>query len=159
MVKDEDIYEFLSGEKVSIKRFCKQDREWLNQLKENSKGNCDYFILLRSVRGRGAYPRKGYWDLKPEIAQSTLFRVADDIVKRVGVRQGIVLQYGDELDFTGENPLVSGPEASEIIGITRSAVHKALSDGRLRGWVVGTTWVLFRADVLSFKRKRESASK
>ncbi|MHC4298790.1 MAG: helix-turn-helix domain-containing protein [Planctomycetota bacterium] len=157
MVKDENIYEFLSGEQVSTKRFCKQDREWLRQMKEDASDNADYFILLRSVRGLGAYPFKGSEKITAEIAQSALFRIADDIVRRVGVRQGAVLASGDWLDVTEENPVVSGPEAADIIGITRSAVHKALSDGRLRGWVVGTMWVLSRADVLNFKRKRESS--
>lgn len=156
--KNNNIYQLLSGENVSTCRLRENDREWLEWLREEAENDVDYFILLRTVRGRGARPLKGSWRLTPEIAQSVLFRVAEDIVERVGIQQGYSLPPGTGLEELDEKALVSGPEAAEIIGVTRAAVHRALAEGRLRGWMVGTNWVLSRADVLKYKEKREAAS-
>jgi len=152
--KDKHSYELLSGEKLSTGWLSENDNKWLEELKQNVANDDDYFILLRSVRGLGAYPLKGAERLTPEVAQSVLFRVAQDIVERTGIRQGYSLPPGSGLEDIGNKDLLSTPEAAEIIGITRAGIHHALINGRLRGWKVGSGWVLLRADVLRYRDRR-----
>lgn len=153
--KNKHVYKLLSGERISIGWLSESDKVWLDQLRVDAENGDDYFILLRSVRGRGARPLRGDSRLTPEIAQSALFRAAEDIVERAGIRQGCSLSPGSELEFPSKKPLVSAPEAAGIIGISRAAIHRALIDGRIRGWRVGAVWVLRRSDVLKYKKNRE----
>lgn len=43
--------------------------------------------------------------------------------------------------------LVSLSQAAEILGVSRQAVHKMITNGRLQGALVGTTWVFRRIAV------------
>jgi excisionase family DNA binding protein len=43
--------------------------------------------------------------------------------------------------------LVSKAEAAEILGMTPQAVQKMIAGGRLKGAMVGKTWVFRRAEV------------
>lgn len=156
--KDKHAYELLSGERISTGWLNENDKKWLKQLKKDVEDDADYFILLRFIRGVGAYPLKGSHRLTPEVAQSALFRVAQDIVERAGIRQGFALPPNVELETMSDKDFLSAPEAAEIIGITRAGVHHALTNGRLRGWRVGAVWVLSRADVMRYREKRQTSS-
>jgi excisionase family DNA binding protein len=155
--KDKHAYELLNGERISIGWLSERDMTFLEGLKVAWQQGDDYFELLRAVRGKNAYTFKGAKKLTPEVAQSVLFRVAQDIVERAGIKQGVALPPGDGLEIPDNKPLCSISEAAEIIGVSRSAIHQSLTRGKLRGWMVGTIWVLARADVLAYRRNREAS--
>jgi replication-associated recombination protein RarA len=45
-------------------------------------------------------------------------------------------------------------QAAELIGVSRQAAHQAVAEGRLRGQLVGKTWVVVAADAEEFRAAR-----
>ncbi len=156
--KDKHAYQLLAGGQVSIGWLNKTDMDFLEDLKERIDDGESYFLLLELVRGADAYPLKGHPKLTSEVAQSALFRVASDMVERAGIQQGFALPPGDDgLGMPDEQPLVSVSEAAEVIGITRAAVHQAMTKGKLRGYQVGSMWVLRRRSAEAYRDARNNA--
>jgi excisionase family DNA binding protein len=140
----------LSGDLVEIGRLPKKDLSFLIELQRRVMEDEDYFTLERAVCGQGAYPLKGSPRVTREIHGSALFRVAEDIVDRTGIRQGVMApDVTDNLAPTEQ--IVSVSEAAEHLGITRSAVIKAAQAGRLKGKKIGKTWALLRRSVESYR--------
>ena len=83
-------YELLSGESVVLTSLSKNDMAFLFELYGRALADEDYFGMERSVCGEGAYPLKGSARVTREIHESLLFRVAEDVVDRVGLRQGVI---------------------------------------------------------------------
>ena len=143
-------YELLNGETLDLSALPKQDVEFLLDLMQRAMHDEDYFDLERRVCGQGAYPLKGSSRVTREIHETPLFRAAEDIVDRVGIRQGALApDPGDERVPTEE--IVSVTEAAEALGITRSAVVKAAKAGRIKGKKIGHTWALLRRSVESYQ--------
>ena len=142
-------YELLSGETLDLSSLPKQDMEFLLSLMQRAMNNEDYFDLERHVCGKGAYPLEGSARVTREIHDTPLFRAAEDIVDRVGIRQGTLApDPEDELVPTEE--IMSVTEAADSLGITRSAVIKAAQAGRIKGKKIGHTWALLRRSVDSY---------
>lgn len=152
--KEKHAYELLNGECVSIGWLGDSDMRFLENLKNRAVINDSYFDLLREVRDSGAYPLKGAKCLTKAVAQSVLYKVASDIVERAGIRQGVSLEPGGDMESPDEKPLVSLSEAAEIIGMSRAGVHLALTKGRLKGWLIGSMWVLDFDSVKKYKENR-----
>jgi len=143
-------YELLNGETLDLSPLPKQDVEFLLELMQRAMNDDDYFDLDRRVCGQGAYPLKGAPRVTREIHDTPLFRAAEDIVDRVGIRQGALApEPGDERVPTED--IVSVTEAADSLGITRSAVIKAARAGRIKGKKVGHTWALLRRSVESYR--------
>lgn len=139
-------YELLNNETLDLSSLPKQDMEFLLGLMQRAMNNEDYFDLERLVCGKGSYPLKGSARVTREIHNTPLFRAAEDIVDRVGIRQGTLApDPEDELVPTEE--IMSVTEAADSLGITRSAIIKAAQAGRIKGKKIGHTWALLRRSV------------
>lgn len=142
-------YELLNGETMELSSLPMQDMVYLLDLMQRAMNDEDYFDLERRVCGPGAYPLKGNARVTHEIQASPLFRAAEDIVDRAGIRQGVLApDPGDKRVPTVD--IVSVTEAADTLGITRSAVVKAAQTGRIKGKKVGHTWALLRRSVESY---------
>jgi len=90
-------YALLNRDVVDISTLPREDIDFLLDLMHRAMEDEDYFALERRVCGPGAYPLKGSQRVTREIHASPLFRVAEDIVDRVGIRQGALApDPGDE---------------------------------------------------------------
>lgn len=139
-------YKLLKGESVDLSKLPKADLEYLVDLSRRAVDDEDYATLAVAVKGRGAYPlRGGRWVTK-EIQESDLYRVAADVVDRVGIRQGMIAPDDDDR-VTAVDQIVGVTEAAEMLGITRAAVVKAVRAGRLQGRQIGKAWALLRGSV------------
>jgi predicted DNA-binding protein (UPF0251 family) len=143
-------YQLLKGEVVDLGELPKNDLAYLLDLQRRAMEDEDYFELERSVCGPGAYPLKGSPRVTREIHQTPLFRVAEDIVDRVGIRQGVIAPDENDKMMPIEG-IMSASEAAERLGITRSAVIKSARSGRLKGKKIGNAWVLLQRSVESYQ--------
>lgn len=143
----------LNGQIVDLSRLSRPDIQFLLDLMRRALEDEDYFVLERCVCGPGAYPLKGSPRVTREIHGRPLFRVAEDIVDRAGIRQGVLApDPGDERAPTEE--IVSVTDAAKALGITRSAVVKAAHAGRIKGKKIGHTWALLRGSVNGYRVAR-----
>jgi len=143
-------YVLLSGEPVELSALPKRDLEFLLDLMRRALENEDCFALALSVCGPGAYPLKGGARVTREIHDTPLFRVAEDIMDRLGIRQGVLApDHGNHRAPTEE--IMSVREAAERLGVTPSAVIKAAQAGRIKGRKVGHAWALLRRSVQGYR--------
>lgn len=143
-------YRMLNGETLAISTLPKADMEFLLDLMHRVMEDEDYFSLERSVCGPNAYPLMGSPRVTREIHDSLLFRAAEDIVDRAGIRMGVLApDRGDERVPIEE--IMSVTEAAKKLKVTRSAVIKAAQSGRIKGKKIGHTWALLRQSAESYQ--------
>ncbi len=142
--------ELLNGETLDLSTLPRKDLQFLLALMRRAMEDEDYFSLERSVCGPDAYPLKGARRVTRNIHDSVLFRAAEDIVDRAGIRQGVLApDPGDERLPTED--IVGVTDAARKLGVTRSAVIKAAQAGRIKGKKIGHTWALLRRSVESYR--------
>lgn len=143
-------YTLLSGDVVDVSRLPRADTQFLLDLMQRAMADEDYFSLERSVCGPAAYPLKGAARVTSEIHAAPLFRVAEDVVDRAGIRQGVLApDPGGRRAPTDE--IMSVSQAARALRITRSAVVKAAQTGRLKGKKIGHTWALLCTSVRTYR--------
>ena len=143
-------YRLLDGEVVNLSKLAREDMAFLLDLQRLAMEDKDYFDIERAVCGPGAYPLKGSPRVTADVHRTPLFRVAEDIAYRAGIRQGVIAPNDDD-DLVPTEGIVSVSEAAEQLGITRSAVVKAAQGGRLKGKKIGKTWALLRRSVETYE--------
>jgi hypothetical protein len=151
-------YTLLGGAQLSLGGLEGSELAYLERLKAKADANEDYFVLLREVRGRESVPLWNFHgQVTPEAAQSIFFQVALDIVERVGLRQGRVLDPAKALPEAAMR-FVSIAEAARVIGMSRQAVHKALQNKKILGWLErrpgygASTWLVDLESALRYKK-------
>jgi hypothetical protein len=143
-------YELLNGDEVDLAGLSREDTEFLLDLMRRAMGDEDYFSLERAVCGSGAYPLKRSARVTPEIHASPLFRVAEDVVDRAGIRQGRLAPDPGDARVPTEQ-IMSVGDAAKALRITRSAVIKAAQSGRIQGKKIGHRWALLCNSVKSYR--------
>jgi excisionase family DNA binding protein len=143
-------YRLLGGDVIDLGELPKEDLAFLLDLQRRAMDDEDYFELERAVCGPGAYPLKESPRVTSEIHRTALFRVAEDIVDRVGIRQGVIAPDRND-DLVPTEGIMSVTEAAKQLRVTRSAIIKAAQAGRLKGKKIGKTWALLRRSVESYK--------
>lgn len=143
-------YRLLKGETIDLSSLPKNDLEFLVDLQRRAMEGEEFFDLARSYCGTGAYPLKGSLRVTRAIHETPLFRVAEDIVDRVGIQQGRIAPDPDDR-LVPIDEIVGVTDAARELGITRSAVIKAAQAGRLQGKKIGSTWALLKRSVQNYQ--------
>ncbi|MFN7970977.1 MAG: helix-turn-helix domain-containing protein [Acidobacteriota bacterium] len=143
-------YQLLKHEKVDLAKLSKADLAFLVHLSRRAIADEDYAALVLAVKGRGAYPRRGRRWVTSPLQEADIYRVAEDIVDRVGIRQGLIAPDADD-SVTAVDQVVGVTEAARLLGITRAAVVKAARAGRLKGRQIGKAWALLRGSVQRYR--------
>jgi len=143
----------MDGKTLSIGWLEKGQIKILENLKKAVDQGEDYFELLRTIRGQNSPMLKEFGGrLTPEAYQSVFFRVAQDIVERAGIAQGRALA-SEDLKMDPNMAFMSLAEAGKLIGLSRAAIHLALTKGNILGWRVGTIWIVDRSSVLKYAER------
>ena len=143
-------YQLLDGDVIDLGMLPREDLAFLLDLQRRAMEDEDYFDLERAVCGPGAYPLADSPRVTREVHRTALFRVAEDIAYRVGIRQG-VLAPNDDDELVPTEGIMSVSEAADELGISRSAVAKAAQVGRIKGKKIGRTWALLKRSVNSYE--------
>lgn len=143
-------YELLKGQKVDLATLSKADLAFLVHLSRRAVADEDYATLVLAVKGGDSRRGRGRRWVTKQVQHSGIYRVAEDIVDRVGIRQGMIAPDADD-GVTAVDQIVGVAEAAQMLGITRAAVVKAARAGRLQGRQIGKAWALLRGSVKRYR--------
>lgn len=146
------MHALLSGEVLDLSGLEPAERHYLDQLAADAERGAGYFDLLMKVKGPGALPSAGSGGMvTTAVLESVVYRVAQDIVQRVGIAQG---KLGAPTN-AAPSQLLSVPEAARLVGVTRQALNDAIARGRLQAQKVGGSYVLKLDDVRAYRATAE----
>jgi len=143
-------YRLLDGEMIDLGKLPKEDLAFLLDLQQRAMEDEDYFEIERAVCGPGAYPLKRSLRVTSTVRRTPLFRAAEDVAYRAGIRQGVIAPNEDD-ELMPTEAITSVSEAAKELGITRSAVVKAAQAGRLKGKKIGNAWAILKRSVKSYQ--------
>ena len=155
-MKDHDL---LDGRRVSLTDLSAREQAFLTDLQRMARQGVSYFEVYRTAVGPGSPALQGRNRIDRRIVGSPLYLVARDIATRVGIRQGLVLAP-EHQNETAKAPrdasMMSVAQASDLIGITRAAVYKAIEKRALETIRIGNVTLVDRASAQAYREQRES---
>jgi len=155
-------HKLLSGETIVLEDLAARDNVFLKNLQRMAKDGTSFFELERVAIGPGSPALQGWSRVTREIVSSPLYRVAADIATRAGVAEGLILAPDHEAQRTKiptDRSLMSVTQAASTLGISRSAVHKAILQERLAAQRYGNVILVSREAVLRYKQERTEAGR
>lgn len=143
------IHTLLSGEGIELGELSAADRSYLDELAAAAAApGATYASLRLRVEGAGSYPARagGGW-ITPAVMASPVFRVARDIVSRVGIEQGRLAPPTN----AAPAQFLSVAEVAKILGVTRQGVNAAITRKKIPAQKIGRDWILKLEDVRAFQ--------
>ncbi len=154
-------YRLLDGAKIAPRSLSRAERDFLATLERMRRDEVSYFEIYRFGLGPGSPALRGGNQVDRELAESDLYKLAEDLATRAGIEQGLILAPEHEgkraLALNIESPL-SVPQAASLIGVSRIAAYKAIKEGRLGSTKIGNVIVVSRAEAERYKKARETGS-
>lgn len=154
-------HRLLDGAKITARSLSKYQRKFLATIETMRKDGVSYFEIYRFALGPGSPALDGRTQINPELADSDLYRIAEDLATRAGIEQRLILAPEHEgkrsLALNIESPL-SVPQAASLIGISRIATYKAIKEGRLGHTMIGNVIIVSRAEAERYRKAREHPS-
>jgi len=150
-------HKLLTGETVALGDIDGRDAAFLKNLQRMAKAGVSFFEVERIAIGPGSPALQGWSRVTPEIVRSPLYRVARDIATRAGIAEGLILAPENERErgrVPVDRSMMSVTQAANTLGISRSAVHKAIQQRRLAAQRYGNVVLVDRAAVARYKRGR-----
>lgn len=136
-----------------------RERAFLRDLRRMAEEDISYFEIARTAVGPGSPALLGRSTIDRRTAASPLYVAAEDIATRAGISQGLILapehqHLRDQFPTDGSH--ISASQASDLIGISRAAVHKAIKAGTLDALRIGNVTVVNRKSAQAYRERRES---
>ena len=152
-------YKLISGDNVDLAELDDNEKRFLSKLWEMKEEREDYFEIYRTAIGPGSPVLHGGSTLLLQYAESELYLVAIDIATRAGIEQDLILdpQYKNKLsEVPKDGSYISVVQASDLIGVSRAAVYKAISSERLKSIQIGNIFLVEKASAIEFRKGREN---
>jgi excisionase family DNA binding protein len=151
-------YKMLDGTRLSSRNLTGIESQFLKTLEAMIRARASYFDVYRFALGPGSPALRGGNRVDQDLAETDLYRIAEDLITRAGINQGIILAPEHEakraLAKNIESPL-SVAQAAAVIGISRIAAYKAIQEGRLGHTKIGNVLIVSRAQAELYKANRE----
>lgn len=161
-------YELLSGEKVNLKDLEKSEREvveeFLRRVENDPYGDDrgEYFLLYRLSSGPQALLEKFRSCLSVKFMNQPCYLILRDIVKRAGIKQGIVPDPEAEKKLKKYNPkcsVLSLMRVPEKLEIKRSEIVRLLEKGELEGEKIGNIWFIYKSSIQDYIKRLKDKKK
>ena len=152
-------YRLLDGDEVDLDALEARGRAFLADLQKMARQGVSYFEVYRTALGPGSPALAGRNRVDPELARAPLYRAALDVATRAGMRQGLILapQFeGERAGASTDGSMISAAQAADLIGMSRAAVYKAISTGRLRSRRIGNVTVVERRSAEEYREERST---
>jgi len=153
-------YTLLDGRHLSLAGLEARELAFLADIEKMVRQGVSYFEIYRAAVGPGSVALGGRNRIDRRIAESPLYLVAVDVATRAGIKQGLVLapEHAHEGASTpADGSMISVAQASELIGISRAAVYKAIEKGTLRTRRIGNVIVVERKSAVEYRERRGSS--
>ena len=149
-------HKLLSNRKISLGKLSNDERSFLSYLDRMLRANTNYFHMLHFLQGGVSSLSFGSATFDPLTPPSDLYLVAEDIVTRAGINQGLVLHpkyEGLREKIPNDGSYVSTVQAANLIGIEWSTVLREIKRGELDFKKVGNVTIVSRKSALNYKSR------
>lgn len=155
-------YVTLEGSQVSLGRLTAEERRFVGHMVSRFKRGGSYLDFENFYMDPESVVFRHAKRLGRPVEETPLYRVCDDLARRLGIRQGYlvkeeVVRYPDS---RGEQrrELTTGA-AAKLAGCTHEAVRKAIRTGRLRARRVGHLSLIWEKDAQAFAEGRRAQTR
>jgi len=149
-------YALLDGRKLSLDGLSPRESKFLRELLRMARNEEDYFEIYAKACGPGSVALRGASSLTRALAETPLYLVARDLATRAGIHQQLILAPEYEslrVLAPTDGSTVSVTQAAEILGISRTAVHKAIKAGKIIARRIGNALLAERQSVLAYTHR------
>ncbi|MFH2204436.1 MAG: helix-turn-helix domain-containing protein [Elusimicrobiota bacterium] len=153
-------YTTLEGTQLSLAKLTVEERRVLGKLTQKVKEGVSYLDFENLYMAPSTPLHAHVKRLGRPLSKTPLYQVCEDMSKRIGIRQGYLVQEEVVEGFStdeGEQKEHTTGEVAKMAGCTREGVRKAIRTGRLRARRVGRLSLIREEDALAFVRTREDA--
>ncbi len=150
-------YRLLEGRTIDLRGLTARQRAFLVDLQKMAREEISYFEIERLALGPGSPALGGRNRLDERIAATPLYLAAEDIATRAGIEQQLVLapEHAAKLATApSDGSMMSVVQAADLIGISRTAVYKAIEKGALGAMHIGNVTVVDRESALTYRDRR-----
>lgn len=152
-----DSYSTLEGAQVSLGRLTAEERRFLGQMIGHFKMGGSYLDFENLYMDPDSVVFRHAVRLGKSVAETPLYRVCDDLARRLGIRQGYLVREQvfrhSEPEAAERRELTTG-EVAKLANCTHEAVRKAIRTGRLRARRVGRLSHIWDQDARAFSEAR-----
>jgi len=153
----------IEGRQVPLGRLNAEERRFLGELYSRYKRGDSYLNFENLYMSPDSLIFRHAKRLGRPVAETPLYRVCDDLARRLGVRQGFLVKEEvvrlDTATPGGERRELTTGEVAKLAGCTHEAVRKAIRTGRLRGRRVGRLSLIWDKDAEAFAESRQSKAR
>ena len=155
-------YVSLEGMQIPLGRLSAEERRFLGQMVGQFKRGGTYLDFENMYMDPDSIVFRHAKRLGKPVAETPLYRVCDDLARRLGIRQGYlvkeeVIRYV-EPQGSERRELTTG-EVAKLAHCTHEAVRKAIRTGRLRGRRVGRLSLIWEKDAEAFAESRRAQAR
>lgn len=154
-------YRLLDGRTVDLRGLTARERAFLTDLRKMVRADISYFEIERVALGPGSPALGGRNRVDERIVEMPIYLAAEDIATRAGIEQGLLLAPEHEPkreDVPPERSMISVIQAAQLIGVSRTAIYKAIERGTLRATRVGNVTVVDRTSAVTYREHRSAAN-
>jgi len=145
-------YKLLGGEEVDLDKLSDKDRLFITELKYKIKSDeYNYFDLSALIKGKSSYFGG---KITPSVIHNGVFRIACDMVDRVGIEQSYLLDSSvnqnsikEALEDIDINDYYSIFETADILKISNKEVLDKLDSGELKGIMFGNCCIVEKSSI------------
>ena len=144
----------LDGIPLDLTGLSLHEKAFLRSLQRMAQTGMSYFEIERTAIGPGSPALEGRNRVDRQILTSPLYLAARDIATRAGVAEGLFLapEHAEEAGkIPADSSLISVTQAAFLIGISRTAVHKAIAEKRLEASRFGNVILVKRAAAEAYR--------
>lgn len=152
-------YVTLEGAQIPLGRLTAEERRFLGQMVGHYKRGGSYLDFENLYMDPDSVVFRHAKRVGRPVAETPLYRVCDDLARRLGIRQGYlvkeeVVRYPQP--ESGERRELTTGQVAKLAGCTHEAVRKAIRTGRLRARRVGRLSLIWDKDAEAFAEHRRA---
>ncbi len=155
-------YETLEGKTVPLGRLNGQEKSFLGEMLREYESGRNFLNFKLAYSEPDSIVYRSAKRLRKPVEESPLYRVCDDLARRLGVKQGYlvkeeIMEY-QAMPMAERKEMTTG-QVAKLAGCSSQAVWKAILTWRLRARKVGRLALIWEEDAKAFAASRRRSAK